>query len=150
MRGQAAVALISVVAMALATPAAARAASPHRCECVEFVKSYFGLRGAAGNAKDMGPYLAAHGFKRLSRPVVGAVVILQPGYYRHGEGSVYGHAGIVTAVTRLDSRHWSLRVRSANQLARPQAALGCNNVSLKWFGPLATDSRLVSYWLPPR
>jgi hypothetical protein len=150
MRGQAAVALISVVALALATPAAARAASPHRCECVEFVKRYFGLKGAAGNARDMGPFLAAHGFRRLKMPVAGAVVILQPGYYRHGEGSVYGHAGVITAVNRVDAHHWVLSVRSANQLARPQAQLGCNNVSLKWFGPLADNSRLVSYWLPPR
>ncbi len=150
MRGQAAVALISVMAMALATPAAARAASPHRCECVEYVKSYFGLKGAAGNAKDMGPYLAAHGFRRVATPVVGAVVILQPGYYRRGEGSVYGHAGVITAVTRLDRQHWSLSVRSANQLARPQTALGCNNVSIRWFGPLESGSRLVSYWLPTR
>lgn len=150
MRGQAAVALFSVMAMALATPAAARAATAHRCECVEYVKSYFGLKGAAGNAKDMGPYLAAHGFQHLSRPVVGAVVILQPGYYRRGEGSIYGHAGVITAVTRLDARHWSLSVRSANQLARPRTALGCNNISIKWFGPLASGSRLVSYWWPPR
>lgn len=150
MRGQAAVALLSVMAIALATPTAARANPAHRCECVEYVKRYFGLKGAAGNAKEMGPYLAAHGFKSLTRPVVGAVVILQPGYYRHGEGAVYGHAGVITAVTRLDARHWSLSVRSANQLARPQTALGCNNVSIKWFGPLAHDSRLVSYWWPPR
>lgn len=150
MRGQAAVAVISVVAMALATPAAARAAPAHRCECVEYIKSYFGLRGPAGNARDMGPYLAAHGFRRVATPVTGAVIILQPSYYRHGEGSIYGHAGVIASVRREDGHHWSVSVRSANQIARPRTALGCNNVSLKWFGPLGDDARLVSYWLPPR
>ncbi len=150
MRGQAAVALISMLAMTLATPVAARAASPHRCECVEYVKSYFGLKGAAGNAKDMGPFLAAHGFRRIPAPMPGAVAVLQPRYYRHGEGSRYGHAGVISSLTRVDAKHWAFILRSANQLARPTTALGCNNVSLKWFGPLAADSRLATYWLPPR
>jgi hypothetical protein len=114
------------------------------------VKSYFGLRGAAGNAKDMGPFLAVHGFRRIAAPVPGAVVILQPGFYRAGEGSRYGHAGVITSVAREDTSHWSFTVRSTNQIARSTTALGCNNISLKWFGPVAADSRLATYWLPPR
>ncbi|HLZ70944.1 MAG TPA: CHAP domain-containing protein [Dehalococcoidia bacterium] len=149
MRGQAALAFVSVVTMALATPAAAHATGPHRCECVEYVKRYFGLRGAAGNAGDMGPYLAAHGFRPTSKPVAGAVAIVQPGYYRHGEGRIYGHAGVISSAWREDAKHWSFRLRSANQTAPPGTALGCNNVSVKWFGPFADESRLVSYWLPP-
>src|ERR1700736_3999569 len=75
-------------------PVAVDAAS-HACECVEYVKNYFGLKGAAGNAKDMGPFLAAHGFRRSDVPVPGAVVIFQPRFYKSGDGAFYGHVAII-------------------------------------------------------
>ena len=65
--------LIAIAALLLSLaahsrPAAVDAAAPHWCECVEYVKTYFGLKGAAGNAKDMAPFLLAHGFRRLLPP----------------------------------------------------------------------------------
>ena len=141
------------LALLLATagpPFAAEAApAPHRCECVEYVKNVFGLRGAAGNARDMGAFLAAHGFRRSAAPVVGAVVVIQPAYYAAGSGALYGHAGIVEAVSSADHGARLLRVRSANQQGRPFSAAGCSNVTVKPFRQDTRARRLFSYWLPP-
>src|SRR5947209_4247733 len=77
------IAATALLMLTTALPAArvSAASSAHWCECVEYVKNYYGLRGAAGDAKDMGAFLAAHGFRRSSEPAAGAVLVLQPGWY---------------------------------------------------------------------
>jgi len=122
----------------------------HSCECVEYVKSMFGMRGAAGNAKDMGPFLAAHGFRRSTVPVPGAVVIIQPRFYPAGDGAIYGHVAIVTGVAPSGKSSWVITVRGANQTGSKFSAAGCSNVSAKSFGPYLRTTPLFSYWLPPR
>jgi hypothetical protein len=131
-------------------PPAAHATAAHPCECVEYVKTVFGLHGAAGNAKDMGPFLAAHGFRRSTTPVPGAVVIIQPGYYTRGAGAIYGHVAVITAVSHTRAGSWLLTVRGAQQTGTPFTAAGCNDVSVKAVGPFTPTSRLVTYWLPSR
>lgn len=150
MRWRGLVLALGVVAgMLLAGPPPVSAEGPHRCECVEFIKRTFGLSGAAGNAKDMEPYLAARGFRRLAGPVPGAVAVFQPGLYSGGPGSIYGHVAIVVALTTADSRTWAFTARSANQTGAQYTAYTCSNVSVKGFGPFPRGSRLISYWLPP-
>jgi hypothetical protein len=131
-------------------PAPLQAATAHHCACVEYVKTVFGLHGAAGNAKDMGPFLAAHGFRRSTTPVPGAVVVIQPGYYTRGAAAIYGHAAVITTVSRTRSGSWLLSVRGANQTGTSFTAAGCTDVSAKTVGPFTPSSRLVTYWLPPR
>ncbi len=122
----------------------------HWCECVEFVKNSFDLHGAAGNAKDMAPFLAAHGFRRADAPVVGGVVIVQPAYYTHGDGAVYGHVGLIESVAAAGKSGWFVGIRSANQTGSPFSGAGCSNVTFKSFGPFPRTGGLVTYWLPPR
>jgi len=138
--------------LAAGVPAAPLAAAPrpHWCECVEYVKNYYGLHGAAGNAKDMGPFLAAHGFRRTEAPAVGAVVIIQPGFYSRGSGAVYGHVAIIESLAPAGKRGWFLGLRSANQTGKQFAAAECSNVTFESIGPVAHSSRMFSYWLPPR
>jgi hypothetical protein len=122
-------------------------ASPHWCECVEYVKNYFGLKGAAGNAKDMGPFLAAHGFRRSMVPLPGAVVIFQPKFYPSGLGRVYGHSAIVQSASASGKSSWTITVHGANQTGKRASASGCSDVSTKSFGPYPRTSNLVSYWV---
>lgn len=130
-------------------PAPVSAAGPHFCECVEFVKNRFGLNGAAGNAKDMGPFLAKHGFRRSDAPVVGGVVIFQPGAYKSGEGAIYGHVGLIESIAPAAPNGWFVGVRGANQTGNRFSDQGCSDVTFKSYGPFPRSSALVSYWLPP-
>ncbi|MHB8575286.1 MAG: CHAP domain-containing protein, partial [Dehalococcoidia bacterium] len=97
--GRPAAALLFIAAVsATAGPAPAEASGTHWCECVEYVKNFYRLQGAAGNAKDMGPFLAKHGFRRTNVPAPGEVVILQPSFYKSGAGAIYGHAAIIESI----------------------------------------------------
>ena len=138
-----------LLAYAAALLPASASAAPHWCECVEYVKNSFGLRGAAGNAKDMGPFLAARGFRRSATPKVGAVVILQPAFYRTGSGAVYGHAGIIESLAAAGTHAWFIGVRGANQLGKQFTSASCGNVTFRSLGPIANGSPLATYWLPP-
>ena len=138
-----------LLAYAAALLPASASAAPHWCECVEYVKNSFGLRGAAGNAKDMGPFLAARGFRRSATPKVGAVVILQPAFYQTGSGAVYGHAGIIESLAAAGTHAWFIGVRGANQLGKQFTSASCGNVTFRSLGPIANGSPLATYWLPP-
>jgi hypothetical protein len=142
------VVVFSLGSTALA-PSAAASTSSHWCECVEYVKNYFALHGAAGNAKDMGPFLAAHGFRRSDTPAIGDVVVVQPAFYSSGSGAIYGHSAIIESLAPAGTTGWFLGLRSANQTGKQFAASTCANVTFKSVGPVARTSRLVSYWTPP-
>lgn len=129
-------------------PAPVDAAS-HACECVEYIKNYYGLKGAAGNAKDMGPFLASHGFRRRDEPAVGAVVILQPSFYKSGDGAIYGHVAIIESTAPAGKTGWFLGLRGGNQTGARFTASGCSNVTFKSYGPISRNSHIASFWLPP-
>lgn len=130
-------------------PPPASAAAAHFCECVEFVKNRFALGGAAGNARDMGAFLAKHGFQRSDAPVVGGVVILQPAFYKTGDGAIYGHVGLIESIAPAGSGGWFVGIRGANQTGKTFTDQGCTDVTFKSYGPFPRGSSLVSYWLPP-
>jgi hypothetical protein len=117
---------------------------------VEFVKSRFGLSGSAGNARDMGAFLAKQGFRRSDSPAVGGVVIFQPGVYKTGDGAIYGHVGVIESTAPAAPNGWFVGVRGANQTGKAFNDQGCGNVTFKSYGPFPATSSLVSYWLPPR
>ena len=141
------VAALVLGSAALAPPA--NAAGSHWCECVEYVKNYFALGGAAGNAKDMGPFLSAHGFRRSDTPAIGDVVVVQPAFYPAGSGATYGHTAIIESLAPAGTTGWFLGLRSANQTGKQFVGSSCGNVTFKSVGPVARTSRLVSYWVPP-
>lgn len=143
------VGLGAVSVSGLPEPAPVSAGSTHFCECVEFVKSRFGLSGAAGNAKDMGAFLAKHGFRRSDTPAAGGVVIFQPGAYKSGDGAIFGHVGVIESTAPAAPNGWFVGVRGANQTGTRFADQGCSDVTFKSYGPFPRGSSLVSYWLPP-
>ncbi len=125
-----------------ATPAGAHAPA-HWCQCVDYIKHVYGITGATGNAKDMGSALTGrYGFKRLSSPVSGAVVIFQPSF--PGADRTYGHVGIIQSVADRGSQ-WQLRVRGANQGGN-QRISNCTNVNDVTFSSYGKGSGLVSYY----
>lgn len=110
----------------------AQAATTGPCTCVEYVKRYFNLTGSVGNAKDMGPALVSRGFRKLSGPNEGAVVIFQPSFGQ-GVDPRYGHVAVIRSFKSVDGgRNWEVQYRGAAQSA-PSAHthLGCTNVSYK-------------------
>jgi hypothetical protein len=131
-----------------ATPTKAKP-GPHWCECVEYIKNRFGLTGAAGDAKDMGPFLAKNGFKRSAIPIPGGVVIIQPGFYPSGSGAVYGHAALIQSIYPAGKYAWRLTLVAANQSGAKFTAADCTDVSIKDFAPIPWTSKMFSYWAPP-
>lgn len=126
-----------------ATPAAAHSPA-HVCQCVDYIKHVYGLTGAMGNAKDMGPALQSRGFTRLSSPQVGAVVIFQPSF--GGVNSTYGHVGIIRAVWQTNyGRNWQVTVRAANQ-GGWQTISNCKNVNDVTFHSYTKGSAAVAYY----
>ena len=127
----------------VAPPPAAAHNGTHWCQCVDYIKHYYGISGSTGNAKDMGPNLVRYyGFRRIYTPVVGAVVIFQPAF-----GSVnayYGHVGRIVAVTDLGT-YWQVKVRSANY-GGSQTMSNCTNMNDVVFHKYTKGSSAVSYY----
>ncbi|MGI8551417.1 MAG: CHAP domain-containing protein [Dehalococcoidia bacterium] len=141
--------LVAFLSLGLASAPPTANASPHWCECVEYVKSRFGLTGAAGDAKDMGPFLQRHGFRKVSAPQTGAVIIIQPAFFHSGSGAIYGHVGVIDGVASVDKgRTWAIAVHGSNQLGSMFNGSNCSNVTLSAKSILKT-SHLATYWAPP-
>lgn len=120
------------------------------CSCVQYVKNRFGLSGAIGGigaAKDMGPYLQARGFRRVSAPQVGAIVIFQPAFGT-GINQTYGHVGVVAAVSSVNNNtQWRVAVTGANQGGSLFTSSNCSNVSTLYYKSYAKTTSSVSYWI---
>lgn len=100
------------------------------CQCVDYVRNRFQLGyGGPGfvGAADMGPYLEAQRFARLSEPAAGTIIVFQR-WFGFGIDTTYGHVGVVTAATP-DGGGWQLIVRGARQTYQEWTEYGCTNVS---------------------
>ena len=124
----------------------AQAATTGPCTCVEYVKRYFALTGSVGNAKDMGPALVSRGFRKLSSPNEGAVIIFQPSFGQ-GVDAKYGHVAVIRSFKPVDGgRNWEVQYRGAAQSAPSvHTHLGCTNVSYKT-KVYSKNSSSVSYY----
>src|SRR5512136_887127 len=82
------------------TPSPTLAQSAGFCQCVDYVKNRFGLQGAVGDAKNMIYSLPNLGFRQVSGPQSGAIVVMQPSFpgLRGTPGAIYGHVGVVQNV----------------------------------------------------
>ena len=120
------------------------------CQCVTYIKNRYGLTGSIGGsgcAKDMGPYLAARGFRKVSNPQVGAVVIFQPSF-GSGINQSCGHVAVIVKVQSVDNNSkWSITVRGANQGGSTFTQYNCTNVSDVSFKSYPKTSTSVSYYV---
>ncbi len=132
----------NIIALEALVPNVARAES-HYCQCVEYVKNRFGITQAVGNAKDMIYSLPNLGFRQVSRPEVGAVVIMQPSF--PGADTTYGHVGFIDS---YNSSSGKISVKGANQ--RGGGAFtesNCNNVTVIGFGTSVNGRSDISFWI---
>jgi hypothetical protein len=114
------------------------------CQCVEYVKRRFGITVAVGHAKDMIYSLPNLGFRKVSSPQNGAVVIMQPSF--PGADRTYGHVGIVESIQTTGSQV-RIRVRGANQSGTQFTELNCRNVSVINFATPVNGRGDVSFWV---
>lgn len=117
-----------------------------RCECVEYVKRRFGLSGAVGNAKDMGPALTARGFRQVSQPQTGAIAIFQPAFSQYTRvDQTYGHVGVISDLQDMGNQ-WKIRILSSNSGGKT-TEFNCNNVNDIWYKPYPKNTNSISYWV---
>lgn len=109
------------------------------CQCVGYVKNVFGIRQAVGNAKDMIHSLPRHGFRQVSDPQKGDVVVMGNSF--PGADSTYGHVGFVDAIN-----NGRVAVRGANQGRAQFADAGCSNVSVVQFRTSISGRGDISFW----
>ena len=143
-------ALVVLLALTAIPPQVTYAATTRAttCQCVTYIKNRFGLSGAigrSGGAKDMGPYLRARGFRQVSAPVVGAVIIFQPAFGT-GINQTYGHVGVVASVSTVNNQ-WRLTVTGANQGGSLFTSSSCTNVSTQTYKAYSKTTTSVSYWV---
>jgi surface antigen len=128
----------TLTATSLFTPQSAIAAET--CQCVKYIANRYGISIPA-NAKDVGPVLARNGFRQVSGPQVGAVVIMQPTF--PGADKTYGHIGVVESL----QSGGKISVRGANQLGNKFTENNCNNVTVIGFLSSVTGRSDVSFWV---
>jgi surface antigen len=94
----------------------------------------------------MGGYLTRNGFRQVSTPSAGAIVIFQPSF---GPGiRAAGHVGVIESVSSVNSnRDWRITVRGANQGVAGSAEHGCSNVSSVRYKAFPKTSTSVSYYV---
>jgi surface antigen len=107
------------------------------CECVGYVKRVIGIPDATGTAHAAdwdNNVLPNYGYKRLSGPQVGAIVVFER---NAGLNSTYGHIGFVVGI-QSDGR---IQVKGANQGGSGIDA-NCSNVNII----TVTPNSAMSYW----
>ncbi|OIP73948.1 MAG: hypothetical protein AUK48_09755 [Oscillatoriales cyanobacterium CG2_30_44_21] len=112
------------------------------CQCVGYVKNALGIRQAMGNAKDMIYSLPRQGFRQVTDPTPGAVVVMQTSF--PGANRTYGHVGFVDS---FDARTGKIKVRGANQGGRTYSDAGCTNVAVVGFRTPVVNRGDVSFWM---
>jgi hypothetical protein len=120
------------------------------CQCVVYVKNKFHLSGSAGYARDMGKFLQARGFVRVSVPRPGDVIIMKKSF-GHGITSA-GHVALLQTV-ESSGNNWKIKIRGANQgggvgKTPYWTESNCNNVNY-WGGlsyPKGWGTSYVEYW----
>jgi hypothetical protein len=134
-----------VLILSLALPTSIAKATPPNCTCVEYVKAYFGITEAVGNAKDMGTWLINHGFVQVSSPQVGDVAVMQPGFT--GVTDPAGHVGIIASAS-LSGSQWKITLRGANQTVGSTqfSEFGCNNVRNTPWGAYSNTNTKIKYY----
>ena len=139
--GLMAIAIAGSGMLVTAGPASAHGSAP-RCQCVDYIKHSYDINGSTGNAKDMGRSLVNnYGFRKVSAPVVGAIVVFQPSFGQ--VNPTYGHVGRVIGVSDSGGS-WRITVRSANN-GGSQTVLDCNNMNDKAYSAAKSSGSIAYY-----
>ena len=103
------------------TVAVTVAAAARWCWCTDYVANRFNLPRNYPDAKDWGPYLTLNGYRQVTSPQIGDIVV-----YSGTRFPTAGHVGVIVAVGTSN-----LTVRGANQLSSwtTVTEVGCTNVS---------------------
>lgn len=126
-------------------PVSAANAPATTCSCVQYIKNTYGITQPVGNAKDMGTWLLAHGYKLVSNPVKGAIAVMQPTF--PGANTTYGHVSFIESVTDQGTK-WKITVRGAQSVGGPVfTQASCSNIRItSWSAYLKTNT-LIKYYV---
>lgn len=119
--------MVLILIISFLLPTSVAKATPPNCSCVEYIRAYFGITESIGNAYQTGSWFLNHNFLQVSKPVVGAVAVMQPGF--PGADTTYGHVGIVVSVVDKGTQ-WQIKLKGANQTQGETIfnEFGCSNV----------------------
>jgi hypothetical protein len=124
-------------------PSASRA--DEYCQCAVYVRKALGYSLGYVYAKDAINALPKKGFRQISTPQDGAIVVMQPNFsgLKGTDGATAGHIGFAV----VDSRTGKVSVRGANQGGKTYKDAGCNNVSVISFRESLLNNKNVSFWI---
>jgi hypothetical protein len=116
-----------------------------KCQCVDYVKCKTGISGTTANAMNWGTVLTNNGYKKVSEPKYGDIVVMSknhPSLEGTTLGVKYGHIGICTYSVAV-SGGYHIDLTGASQGKRESfTECGCSNVS-KWTALKLTGTRLA-------
>jgi len=129
---------------AFVEPKSVKAAT--NCQCVTYIKNYYGLIGQTGNAYQMGAWLLTHGFVEIANPEIGAVAIMQPDFFVPSLAN--GHVGIIVDVEDYSSTKWRIKLKGANQpIGDPLfSEFACDNVRITRYAPYLKTNTKIKYY----
>ena len=128
------------------------AASP--CECGQYIVNRYGINThgmETDAARAFVEILGNNGFRRVSFPQVGAVVVMQPTFFPRPQDNSYGHAGVIVKLADQDDQ-WAITLRQASSTQRSGSTeANCSNIRDVNWKPYSKekDNQSISYWLPP-
>lgn len=125
------------------TPSISLAQNARWCECTDYVASRFGLNGYPNAGQWDDGYLVNNGFRQISFPQNGAIVVLDP----NTAGAFNaGHVGIVEQYTTTGNL-LKINIRGTNQPGSKVTEYGCNNVSIWANNTDVINNPGVTYWV---
>ena len=128
-----------IVASAIASILPQPVQAEQFCQCVRYVKNVLGISQPMGNAKDMINSLPQHGFRQVSDPQSGDIVVMDSAF--PGADRTYGHVGFVDSI-----QNGRVVVRGANQGRAQYSDAGCSNVSVIRFRTPINGRSDISFW----
>lgn len=131
---------------ALARPDAPALAAAVNCSCVVYVQNRYNLaKPWVNSAKDMGPVLKRNGFRQVTTPQIGAVVVMQPKF--PGANGTHGHVGVIEKLSSPTPTQWKLKLRQGSSATSGATEYGCKNIqSIEWAAYPKTNT-LITYWV---
>lgn len=117
------------------------------CQCTTYVANYFSLPATYPDAKNWPGWLSGLGWKQVSVPSIGDIVVFQP-KFGSGIDQKHGHVGIITSVTSVNkNQDWHITVEGSNQgNSGWYTKDGCTNVNNIPFKSYPKSDAYISYW----
>ncbi|HLO83887.1 MAG TPA: hypothetical protein VK203_02575 [Nostocaceae cyanobacterium] len=141
-------AMLPLTVMVAPSPSFAQTTDPVACRASEYIKNRFQLPSYVFTdpqldyASSWQLTLSSLGYRKITTPQVGSIVILNA--YFPGTGAK-GYIGAVQAIKPTGK----FDIRGASQAGTPFTEYGCNNVSVTVSGASYYGRTDLSFWLPP-